>query len=95
MSLKSRRKAYQEKVPRLRAALKARDPWVCHYCGTSLAFTDEPSTYRETMVGGEVWQLGNWATIDHVVPLSRGGTDDLDNLVLACNVCNARKGARE
>jgi 5-methylcytosine-specific restriction endonuclease McrA len=30
-------------------------------------------------------------TIDHQIPTSRGGTDDLDNLVLACARCNARK----
>ena len=29
---------------------------------------------------------------DHVVPLSRGGTDALDNLVWACRECNSSKG---
>jgi hypothetical protein len=29
--------------------------------------------------------------IEHVVPLSRGGTDDIDNLALACSGCNSRK----
>lgn len=33
-------------------------------------------------------------TVDHIVPRSKGGTDDLDNLVTACNPCNASKGAR-
>lgn len=33
-------------------------------------------------------------TIDHIVPLSRGGTDDLDNLRLLCRGCNSRKGNR-
>lgn len=31
-------------------------------------------------------------TIDHVIPLSRGGTDDLENLVLLCRTCNSKKG---
>ncbi len=30
-------------------------------------------------------------TIDHDVPVSRGGTDDLDNLVPSCWPCNSRK----
>lgn len=34
------------------------------------------------------------ATEDHVMPLSRGGRDDLANLVLACRWCNASKGNR-
>ncbi len=32
------------------------------------------------------------ATMDHVTPLSRGGSNDIDNIVPACRSCNARKG---
>lgn len=34
-------------------------------------------------------------TIDHIVPKSRGGTDDLENLQLAHAACNQRKGDTE
>ena len=30
--------------------------------------------------------------IDHVTPLSRGGTDDFSNLQLLCKACNRLKG---
>lgn len=30
--------------------------------------------------------------VDHVLPLSRGGPDTLENLVWACRECNAQKG---
>lgn len=30
-------------------------------------------------------------TIDHIVPLSRGGTNDLGNLQPMCNRCNVKK----
>lgn len=33
-------------------------------------------------------------SIDHVVPVSRGGTHDLGNLVVACRRCNSVKGNR-
>lgn len=33
-------------------------------------------------------------TIDHVVPLSKGGGNTLDNLVIACFECNKKKGDR-
>jgi 5-methylcytosine-specific restriction endonuclease McrA len=33
-------------------------------------------------------------TVDHVVPLSRGGEDTWENLVCACVECNNRKGDR-
>ena len=32
--------------------------------------------------------------IDHVHPVSKGGTDDLENLVPCCRPCNQRKGCR-
>jgi 5-methylcytosine-specific restriction endonuclease McrA len=38
--------------------------------------------------GGEACEL------DHVVPVSRGGLHDVDNVVPACRGCNASKGAR-
>lgn len=37
----------------------------------------------------------NRATIDHVKPLSKGGTWDIDNLKLAHKKCNIEKGDRE
>ena len=33
-------------------------------------------------------------TVDHVLPISKGGTDDSDNLVAACTRCNYSKGNR-
>ena len=33
--------------------------------------------------------------IDHVVPLHRGGADDLDNLQACCASCHRKKTARE
>jgi hypothetical protein len=36
-------------------------------------------------------QLG-YATRDHVIPRSKGGSDDAENLVLCCGWCNQQKG---
>lgn len=33
--------------------------------------------------------------VDHVIPVSLGGTDDIGNLVVACRRCNIGKGKRE
>jgi 5-methylcytosine-specific restriction endonuclease McrA len=32
------------------------------------------------------------ATVDHIIPLSKGGTNRWHNKVLACSPCNAKKG---
>lgn len=36
-------------------------------------------------------KVGDTYHADHVVPLSRGGTNDIDNLVIACPSCNCSK----
>jgi HNH endonuclease len=41
----------------------------------------------------ERWQFIRF-TIDHVLPQSAGGSDDTDNLALACRNCNERRGNR-
>ena len=33
-------------------------------------------------------------TIDHVIPLSRGGSNSIENIVPACNHCNSTKGTK-
>lgn len=49
-------------------------------------FYELDSPYRE--------MLPTRAQIDHRVPVARGGSDERENLVLACQKCNVTKGAR-
>lgn len=37
---------------------------------------------------------GGDLTVDHIVPVTRGGTNDPDNLRTMCRSCNARKNDR-
>lgn len=63
----------------LRAAIFQRDGWRCHLCGESITtreFRNRPGD----------------PTIDHLVPRSKGGTNDPANLAAAHNVCNQRRG---
>jgi len=58
--------------------LFARDGYMCQYCHR----TEPELGFRECL------------TRDHLVPLSRGGTNEWDNVVTACSTCNTRKGNR-
>lgn len=36
-------------------------------------------------------KVGGKLEADHIIPFSKGGTDDMDNLVTACRKCNRQK----
>lgn len=59
----------------------ARDGWICGLCGESV----DPAL---------TWPAPKSASLDHVVPLSRGGDHTLANTQLAHLTCNTAKGAR-
>lgn len=62
----------------LLAVLAERQNWRCCYCGTR--------------IDGDSWQE-NTPTFEHVIPRSRGGTDDPGNLVAACQRCNSQRSS--
>lgn len=33
-------------------------------------------------------------TLEHIIPLASGGTDEIDNLWLSCRTCNEKKGVQ-
>ncbi len=55
----------------------------CHYCRGSTILPGRGEDYLANS--------HRYATVDHVVPTSKGGPDHFSNWVLACNVCNGLK----
>ena len=60
-----------------RFAIYQRDGFSCQYCGQDVSATGDYSQR---------------ATLDHIIPPSKGGTHDSANLRTACRPCNASKG---
>lgn len=57
-----------------------------------VAYTPEALEWIASLVDPVCAYCGRMAAeIDHIIPISRGGTGDKDNLVPACRSCNARK----
>lgn len=48
--------------------------------------------FRCTYCGISAFDKGVTLEVDHVIPVSRGGTDDPENLTTACRPCNWAKG---
>lgn len=63
-----------------RAKVCARDRWMCGLCGCKV---DRMLAYPDDMC----------ASLDHIVPMSRGGPHEYDNVQLAHLRCNINKGA--
>ena len=40
---------------------------------------------------GRVWKEGDTFNIHHIVPVSKGGGDELDNLILLCQPCHVKR----
>lgn len=70
---------YNPKVTRL-AVLRA-GLWRCYICGTKVS-DDLPANHKRK------------ATIDHIVPLEKGGPHDWHNVKACCRRCNTKKQAQ-
>ena len=79
--------------------------WRCHYCHSRLIPCGQEEDICNVFYLPEGWGGGmvksyaapqgyGWPQVDHKVPRSRGGTDLIENLVMACLECNSRKGSR-
>lgn len=86
------------------ASIYKRDRFHCRYCGCKViptqimrlisSFFPDAFPYHPGWKGGETHPAfaSRSPTLDHVVPWSQGGSNDLENLVCACWVCNQVKG---
>ena len=62
-----------------------RDKGICYLCGRNCDWTDGEQK-NGTFIAGD-----NYPSVDHVIPVSKGGTHTWDNIRLACRRCNFMK----
>ena len=69
-----------------RLRIYMRDGWCCVWCCCKV---ERPVLPEDGIpVGGGIIRQ---ASIDHVVPRSRGGSNSPDNLITCCATCNAKR----
>lgn len=75
------RKYGAEREPYTLREIGDRDDWWCCICGAEV---DKAVRYPDSQS----------PSIDHIIPLSQGGSDKRDNVGVAHLICNKRKGNR-
>lgn len=68
--------------PTLRLFVYSRDSWQCQLCGEQID--------TDLLGANSLWS----PSLDHIVPRSKGGSHDVENLQAAHLICNSRKGDR-
>lgn len=81
---KARRKKTKIERGISKLALKKKFGTKCYYCGKEMDFS----------VGKDRKFNRDMATIEHLIPLARGGEHTFENTVLACRHCNISKNAK-
>ena len=66
--------------------LLRRDGCACHICGGLCDVYDFIKTDKAFIAGN------NYPSIDHVIPLAKGGLHSWDNVKVAHRICNSLKG---
>lgn len=68
--------------PKLRREIYERDKYTCKLCGEKVVLTRNIKTKDD---------YKKEATLDHIIPKTKGGDDTKKNLRTACRSCNAKK----
>lgn len=82
----------------VKRALIARDRFNCQFCGISLVRGETRKRIRQTYPDALRWGGGNADKhaafqamdlhYDHLLPHARGGTNDMENMLVTCAPCN-------
>jgi 5-methylcytosine-specific restriction endonuclease McrA len=91
---------FQPREPQaaLKRAVIERDGYHCRFCGIPVVRAEVRVHWRKLQPAALRWGQSNaechpafqclWLQYDHVLPWTRGGRTDLENLVITCAGCN-------
>jgi hypothetical protein len=95
---KELRKKPRMPVQAVKNTLIERDGYHCRFCGIPVIRSEVRKRISGAYPELDIWGVGNinqhaafqtmWAQFDHILPYTRGGTNEIDNLVITCAPCN-------
>lgn len=99
---KAERDPQRAPAPVVKATVLARDGYRCRYCGIPVVDADIREIAHKLYPDAVPWDRQDprkqhaafqclWLQYDHVVPHSHGGSSSVDNVVIACALCNYGK----
>jgi hypothetical protein len=65
--------------------VRRRKAFLIHFFNTNCFYCGIPTQTSDVLIS-------NLMTLDHIVPVSRGGNNDVSNLVICCASCNNDRG---
>ena len=80
-----------------------RDQWCCRYCGIEVLLSPALKALNEKYPGHGYYHrngkkskmaklfLDKCACVDHIIPVAKGGLNEIENMVCACWECNTKK----
>jgi hypothetical protein len=91
--------AFEQTVPTISAGAARMRRYRANRVESGLSVGFDGSRYTEALRerdgdGCVYCREADGTVVDHIVPISKGGTDDFDNLALACHACNCGKAGR-
>lgn len=93
----------KDRMPKtaVKRSLHERDGYHCRFCRIPVIRSEVRARMKKAMPESVYWSSGNlnqhaafqamWAHYDHIVPHSKGGSNELDNMVIACAPCNCAR----
>ena len=81
---KKKPQKYNAEFYKAKKEIFERDKYICQYCGKKCEVS------RNYDFDSFI-TLSDVAHLDHIIPLSKGGTNDKENLVTTCGACNRKK----
>ena len=85
-------------------SLFERDGWICRFCGIRVIEASVRNRFRRELPNVVRWGPKNldqhaglfvhMGSHDHVLPWSHGGSNEIENLVVACWTCQFSRGER-